>query len=61
MRIQIDITPDGKVVYEVLERAAGENCTKVSDQLVQGMTIESDERTGPDCNEVHENIGEGSI
>lgn len=60
MRIQVDIKPDGKVVYEVLDRDHSENCTKVSHQLVQGMSIESDERTGPDCDEVHENMGEGS-
>ena len=24
-------------------------------------SIEADERTGPDCDEVHENMGEGSI
>lgn len=60
MRIQVDIKPDGKVVYEVLQRDSNENCTTVSQQLVQGMSIESDERTGPDCDEVFESIGEGS-
>lgn len=61
MRIQVDIRKDGKVVYEVLQRDQGENCTKVSHQLVQGMSIESDERTGPDCEEVYESIGEGNV
>lgn len=61
MRIQVDIRPDGKVVYEVLDREHGEHCTKISHHLVQGMSIESDERTGPDCDEVHENMGEGTL
>lgn len=60
MRIQVDIGRNGKVVYEVLQREQGENCTKVSHSLVQGMSIETDERTGPDCEEVHETMGEGN-
>jgi len=58
MKIQVDIKPDGKVVYEVLQRDQGESCTKVSHALVQGMSIESDERTGPDCDQVYESMGE---
>lgn len=61
MRFQVDIKPDGKVLYEVLERGSNENCTTVSHRLVQGMSVESDERTGPDCDEVHENMGQASI
>ena len=54
MRVQVDIKPNGKIVMEVLERSQEENCTTVSQRLVQGMRVESDERTGPDCDEVHE-------
>lgn len=60
MRIQVDIRPDGKVVYEVLQRDQGENCTTVSQRLVQGMSVESDERTGPDCDQVYESMSEGN-
>lgn len=61
MKIQVDITPNGRVVCEVLERSQGENCSTATQQLVQGMSIESDERTGPDCDEVHESMRDGSI
>lgn len=54
MKVQVDIRRDGKVVVEVLERAEGENCTTVTQQLIQGVSVESDERTGPDCDNVME-------
>lgn len=53
MKVQFDIYPDGRVVTEVLERQ-NDNCDNVH-QLTQGLGhTESDEKTGPDCNEVHE-------
>lgn len=61
MKVQVDIRGDGKVVMEVLERSQGENCDAVTQRLVQGMSIESDEKTGPECDEVHESSGESSI
>lgn len=54
MKVQVDIQPTGKIVVEVLERAPNENCSVVTQRLVQGLSVESDETTGPDCNEVHE-------
>ena len=54
MKVQVDIGPSGKIVMEVLERSETENCTAVSHRLVQGLSIESDESIGPDCDEVHE-------
>ena len=59
MKVQVDIRRDGKVVVEVLERAENENCTAVTGQLTQGLSIESDERTGPDCDTVHESVSQG--
>ena len=58
MKVQVDIKKNGSVVVEVLQRAQGENCTTVTQRLVQGLTVESDEVTGPDCDEVHETSSE---
>lgn len=53
MQVQFTIKPSGKVITEVLDRE-GENCNTVT-QITQhlGETL-MDERTGPDCDEVHE-------
>lgn len=59
MKFRVDIKKDGTINYEVLERAQGENCGTVSQRLVQGMRIQSEEVTGPDCDEVHESMNEG--
>lgn len=61
MKVQVDIKPTGQITMEVLERAATENCGDVSHRLVQGMSIESDETIGPDCDEVHETTSGGSL
>lgn len=61
MKVQVDIKPTGQIVMEVLERSATENCTAVSHRLVQGLTIESDESIGPDCDEVHETSSGNSL
>ena len=61
MKVQVDIKPTGSAIVEILERAQNENCTTVSQRLVQGMSVESDERTGPDCDEVHETSSENPL
>jgi hypothetical protein len=54
MRVQVDIKKNGQVVVEVLDRNQGEHCTVAAHRLVQGLSVESDEIIGPDCDEVHE-------
>ncbi len=61
MKVQVDIKPTGSAIVEILERAQNENCTTVSHRLVQGLSVESDERTGPDCDEVHETSSENPL
>jgi hypothetical protein len=60
VKYQIDIAPNGKTVIEVLDRQ-GEDCTVKTNSLIQGLSVESDERTGPDCDDVHEGVGGGSL
>lgn len=52
MKWETRIKKNGEVVTEVIER--GQNCANIkifTSQLGREM---SDERTGPDCDEVHE-------
>ncbi len=52
MLVEITIKPNGQRTHEVIERAEGENCERVY-QLNAGAILD-DERTGPDCDKVHE-------
>jgi hypothetical protein len=52
MLVEISIYPDGKREHEVVERETGENCERIH-QLNAGSIID-EERTGPDCDTVHE-------
>lgn len=52
MLVEITIKKDGSRTHEVIERAEGENCERVY-QLNAGAIVD-DERTGPDCDTVHE-------
>jgi hypothetical protein len=52
------IYKDGTVKSTVLDRQ-GENCEAAVRQAQNLGTILSDERTGPDCDTVHEGIVDG--
>jgi hypothetical protein len=52
MLIEVTIFPDGKRTHEVIERAEGENCERV--HMINAGSVIDDERTGPDCDTVHE-------
>ena len=52
MLVEVTIYPDGKRVHEVIERAVGENCERV--RVLDAGSVTDHERTGPDCDEVHE-------
>jgi len=52
MLVKVIIYPDGKRTHEVIERAEGENCERV--HMINAGSIVDEERTGPDCEEVHE-------
>lgn len=52
MLVEVTIFPDGKRTHEVIERTQGENCQKV--HMIDAGSVVDEERTGPDCDEVHE-------
>jgi len=52
MLVKVTIFPDGKRTHEVVERAEGENCERI--HMVDAGSILDEERTGPDCDSVHE-------
>ncbi len=52
MLVKITIKKNGQRTHEVVERAEGEQCEKVY-QLNAGAILD-DQRTGPDCDTVHE-------
>jgi len=52
MLVEITIKKDGSRTHEVIEREQGENCERIY-QLNAGSIVD-DERTGPDCDTVHE-------
>jgi hypothetical protein len=52
MLVEVLIYPDGKRTHEVIERVQGENCEKV--HLINAGAVVDEERTGPDCDTVHE-------
>lgn len=52
MLVKIVISPDGQRTHEVIERAQGENCERV--HMINAGSIIDEERTGPDCDTVHE-------
>lgn len=55
MQVKFTVKPSGEVITEVLDRQ-GENCNNIH-QITQKLGEELlDERTGPDCDEVHEDI-----
>jgi len=56
MRLEFIIDTDGDVQTEVLDRE-GENCANALVVAQALGTVTSDERTGPDCDEVHEGMG----
>lgn len=58
MRIEYLIDQAGQVVANVLDRQ-GENCAAAVTQAGRLGSVLSDERTGPDCDTVHEGVGGG--
>lgn len=52
MLVEVVIRPDGSRTHEVIERSKGEHCERIH-QLDAGA-ITGEERTGPDCDTVHE-------
>ena len=48
------VRKDGEIVTNILERG-GVECSQISQHATQGLGKElSDERTGPECDDVHE-------
>jgi len=58
MLVEITISPDGKRTHEVIERAQGEQCTKI--HMINAGSIIDEQITGPDCDTVHETEGNGN-
>lgn len=52
MLVKVIIKPDGTRTHEVIERAQGEQCTRISELNTEGMV--SEEITGPDCDSAQE-------
>lgn len=52
MLVEITIKADGSRVHEVIEREQGEQCDKI--YTINAGAMQEDERTGPDCDTVHE-------
>lgn len=56
MKYAVYCYEDGTSETEVLEREEGENCEKIK-VITSAVGRElSDERTGPDCDQVHEKV-----
>ena len=58
MKMEYIIEKDGTVISNVLDRQ-GENCQVSVQQASAFGAIVSDERTGPDCDDVQEITGGG--
>jgi hypothetical protein len=52
MLVEITIKKNGERTHEVIERDEGENCEKV--YVLNAGAIVDEEKTGPDCDTVHE-------
>jgi len=52
MLVEVTIKRNGERKHEVVEREEGENCEKV--HMLNVGKLVTDERTGPDCDTVHE-------
>lgn len=52
MLVEVTIFPDGRRTHEVIERDKNENCERIHQLDTAGITGE--EKTGPDCDTVHE-------
>ena len=52
MVVETTIFPDGRLISEVVERETGENCEHI--RMLNTGYVVSEEKTGPDCDEVHE-------
>lgn len=61
IKYTIPANGDGTFQLEVLDRGSEENCSNVVLQAQRMGNVLSDERTGPDCDEVHEGHAEPGV
>jgi hypothetical protein len=60
VKYTIPANGDGTFQIEVVDRGE-ENCNNILHQAQRMGTVLQDERTGPDCDEVHEGHTDGAL